>query len=121
MNNLDSTTKEKKRAKKEKKEQKKVVKQKVNKKVETEAERRRKAAAQKRIKKYHQGTIVAGYIPSAIPTGDLLESGPAEIALGKKYGVSMPISEEVNRVLFEGASAKDAVRRLMQRERKPED
>ena len=30
-------------------------------------------------KKYHQGTIVAGYIPSAAPTGDLLESGPAEI------------------------------------------
>ena len=48
-------------------------------------------------------------------------SAKAAIALGKKYGVSMPISEEVNRVLFEGASAKDAVRRLMQRERKPED
>jgi len=28
---------------------------------------------------YHQGTIVAGYIPGAEPKGELLESGPAEI------------------------------------------
>ena len=30
-------------------------------------------------KMYHQGTIVAGYIPGAEPKGELLESGPAEI------------------------------------------
>ena len=29
---------------------------------------------------YHQGRIVAGYIPGSAPTGDLLESGPAEQA-----------------------------------------
>ena len=29
---------------------------------------------------YHQGRIVAGYIPGSAPTGDLLESGPAEMA-----------------------------------------
>ena len=29
---------------------------------------------------YHQGRIVAGYIPGSEPTGDLLESGPAEQA-----------------------------------------
>ena len=29
---------------------------------------------------YHQGQIVAGYIPGSAPTGDLLESGPAEMA-----------------------------------------
>lgn len=28
---------------------------------------------------YHQGTIVAGYIPGAEPKGELMESGPAEI------------------------------------------
>ncbi len=28
---------------------------------------------------YHQGTVVAGYIPGAEPKGDLLESGPSEI------------------------------------------
>ena len=31
-------------------------------------------------KVYHQGRIVAGYIPGSAPTGDLLESGPAEQA-----------------------------------------
>lgn len=30
-------------------------------------------------KLYHQGTIVAGYIPGAEPKGELLESGPSEI------------------------------------------
>ena len=30
-------------------------------------------------KQYHQGTIVAGYIPGAEPKGELLESGPSEI------------------------------------------
>ena len=29
---------------------------------------------------YHQGRVVAGYIPGSAPTGDLLESGPAEQA-----------------------------------------
>lgn len=28
---------------------------------------------------YHQGTVVAGYIPGAEPKGELLESGPSEI------------------------------------------
>ncbi|MBO4455322.1 MAG: NAD-dependent epimerase/dehydratase family protein [Bacteroidales bacterium] len=31
-------------------------------------------------KQYRHGSIVAGYIPGAEPTGDLLESGPAEMA-----------------------------------------
>ena len=31
-------------------------------------------------KVYHYGRIVAGYIPGSAPTGDLLESGPAEQA-----------------------------------------
>ena len=30
-------------------------------------------------KQYHQGTVVAGYIPGANPQGDLLESGPSEM------------------------------------------
>ena len=30
-------------------------------------------------KTYHQGTVVAGYIPGAEPKGELLESGPSEI------------------------------------------
>ena len=31
-------------------------------------------------KTYRHGKVVAGYIPGAEPKGDLLESGPAEIA-----------------------------------------
>lgn len=35
--------------------------------------------------------------------------------LAKKYGVDMPISEECHNILFEGASPKEAMLRLMQR------
>ena len=42
-------------------------------------------------------------------------SAKAAIALAKKYGVDMPIIEEVNRVLFEDKPAKEAVRELMMR------
>lgn len=40
--------------------------------------------------------------------------------LAKKYGVDMPIIEEVNRVLFEDKPAKEAVRELMMRDRRAE-
>ncbi|MCD8365365.1 MAG: NAD(P)-dependent glycerol-3-phosphate dehydrogenase [Clostridiales bacterium] len=48
-------------------------------------------------------------------------SAKAALALSKKYEVDMPIVEQVNRVLFEGQPAKDAVLELMLRERKPEN
>ncbi len=44
-------------------------------------------------------------------------SAKAALALGRKYGVSMPIVEQVNAILFEGKSAKDAVHELMCRGR----
>lgn len=44
-------------------------------------------------------------------------SAKAAMALGKKYNVSMPIIEEVNRVLFENKSAKEAVTDLMLRDK----
>lgn len=47
-------------------------------------------------------------------------SARAAIALGKKYHVSLPIIEQVNRVLFENKSAKDGVTELMIRDRKSE-
>ena len=40
--------------------------------------------------------------------------------LGKKYGVDMPIVEQVNAVLFEGKDAAEAVNDLMMRSGKPE-
>ncbi len=44
-------------------------------------------------------------------------SAKAALALGKKYGVSMPIVEAVNAVLFEGADAKEATKQLLLRDR----
>lgn len=47
-------------------------------------------------------------------------SAKAAIALGKKYQVSLPIIEQVNRVLFEDMPAKEAVTELMLRDKKME-
>ncbi len=44
-------------------------------------------------------------------------SAKAALALGKKYGVDLPIIEQVNLVLFEGKSAADAVKDLMERDK----
>ncbi len=48
-------------------------------------------------------------------------SAKAALALGKKYYVTMPIIEEVNKVLFENKSAKSAVNDLMLREKRVEN
>lgn len=47
-------------------------------------------------------------------------SAKAAIGLGKKYDVELPIIEAVNRVLFENADVKEAVRGLMLRDKKIE-
>lgn len=47
-------------------------------------------------------------------------SAKAALDLAKKYDVQLPIIEEVNKVLFEGSPAKDAVKQLMMREYKSE-
>ncbi len=47
-------------------------------------------------------------------------SAKAALALGKKYDVLLPITEEVNHVLFDNISAKEAVNNLMMREKKME-
>ena len=48
-------------------------------------------------------------------------SAKAAAKLAKKYGVSMPIVEEVNKVLFEGKSPAEAVDDLMMRESRSEN
>lgn len=48
-------------------------------------------------------------------------SAKAAKGLAKKYGIDMPIVEEVNAILFDGKLAKDALRDLMFREKKSED
>ena len=49
-----------------------------------------------------------------------VHSAKAALTLAHKYNVPMPITEEINRVLFEGKSARDAVSELMQRDKKVE-
>lgn len=48
-------------------------------------------------------------------------SAKAAIELARRYDVSMPIIEEVNKVLFEDKPAKEAVKRLMVREKQVEN
>lgn len=48
-------------------------------------------------------------------------SAKAGYALARKYQVNVPIIEQVNKILFEGASAKDAVGELMLRDKKVEN
>lgn len=48
-------------------------------------------------------------------------SAKAGYALAQKYHVSMPIVEQVNKILFEKASAGDAVKELMLRDKKAEN
>lgn len=48
-------------------------------------------------------------------------SAKAAMALAKKYGVQLPIIEQVNAVLFEGKAADEAVKDLMLRDKKLEN
>ena len=47
-------------------------------------------------------------------------SAKAAMELAEKYQIQMPIIEQVNKVLFEGKSAAQAVKELMLRDRKEE-
>lgn len=47
-------------------------------------------------------------------------SAKAALILAKKYNISMPIVEQVNKVLFEGTSVKDGITELMLRDKKCE-
>ena len=47
-------------------------------------------------------------------------SAKAAMQLSEKYGIQLPIIEQVNKVLFENKSAAEAVRELMIRDKKIE-
>lgn len=47
-------------------------------------------------------------------------SAKAGLELSRKYGVEMPIIQQVNRVLFEGKNPAEAVKELMVRDKKIE-
>ncbi len=49
-----------------------------------------------------------------------VHSAKAAVHFAEKYGVSMPIIEQVNLILFEGKKPEEALKDLMTRDRKPE-
>lgn len=49
-----------------------------------------------------------------------VNTAKAALALAQKYDVEMPIVEQINKVLFEGKSAKDAASALLLRDKRPE-
>lgn len=55
------------------------------------------------------------------PTAEGVRCARAALALARRHGVEMPITEAVCGVLFEGQSAADAVTRLLSREPRNED
>lgn len=53
-------------------------------------------------------------------TAEGVRCAQAALALGQQYGVDLPITESVCRVLFDGLTASDAVAELLAREPRPE-
>lgn len=68
-----------------------------------------------------QGMTVRGAMDEVKMVVEGVYSAKAAAKLAEKYDVSMPIVEEVNKVLFEGKSPAQAVEDLMQRESRSEN
>ena len=82
-------------------------------------EGRRAVAMQGRFH-YYEGYTMQQAMDEVKMVVEGVYSAKAAIALAKKYGVDMPIIEEVNKVLFEDKPAKEAVNDLMLRDKKME-
>ena len=67
-----------------------------------------------------QGKTMQEAMDEVQQTVEGVYSAKAGLALAQKYQVSMPIIEQINLVLFENKNAKDAVKELMQRDKKAE-
>ncbi|NUM52484.1 MAG: NAD(P)-dependent glycerol-3-phosphate dehydrogenase [Candidatus Hydrogenedentes bacterium] len=80
--------------------------------------------------RHSRNRSVGEKIASGMKLDDILASSPmvaegvrtarAALALAKKRNIEMPITEQVYRVLYENANARDAVIALMTRDTKPE-
>jgi glycerol-3-phosphate dehydrogenase (NAD(P)+) len=67
-----------------------------------------------------RGLSVSETIAETRQTAEGVKSSQAILELARRYGVDMPITEQVVRVLYEGCSPTDMVKALMARETKPE-
>ena len=59
--------------------------------------------------------------PSAIPAARAITFFKAALKLSEKYEVDMPIVSEVNEILFKGKKPEDALRNLMERDKRTEN
>ncbi|MBA3274566.1 MAG: NAD(P)-dependent glycerol-3-phosphate dehydrogenase [Chloroflexia bacterium] len=62
------------------------------------------------------GTSLDDILASMTEVAEGVATTRAARALGKRHGLELPIVEQMHRVLFEGVSPVDAMRRLMERE-----
>ncbi len=67
-----------------------------------------------------EGKPLAETIESVGMVVEGVNTAEAALALGRKYGVEMPIVEEANRILFDGKDPRTAVYDLMTRDKRPE-
>jgi glycerol-3-phosphate dehydrogenase (NAD(P)+) len=75
---------------------------------------------------HHMGELIASglslreALSKMVMVAEGVETARSVYELAKKYNIEMPISTEVYRALFEGTSAKEAIKNLMLREYRPE-
>lgn len=70
--------------------------------------------------KIASGMTIDAIVSSSPMVAEGVRTARAALALAKKHGVEMPITEQVYRVLYEGADPRAAVGALMTRDSKPE-
>lgn len=67
-----------------------------------------------------KGRTLADIVSSTRTIAEGVETTKAAVGLAKKVGVEMPIAEQMNALLYQGRTAADAVKRLMERDVKGE-
>jgi glycerol-3-phosphate dehydrogenase (NAD(P)+) len=67
-----------------------------------------------------QGDKLDTILSSMQAVAEGVRTARAALGLARRYSVDMPITQEINAVLFEGKSCQKAVSDLMEREAKPE-
>lgn len=67
-----------------------------------------------------QGVALDAVLGNMQAVAEGVRTAHAALGLARRHGIEMPITQEINAVLFEGKSCRKAVSDLMEREAKPE-
>ncbi len=70
--------------------------------------------------KIARGMTLQDILAASPMVAEGVRTAKSALALARKHGAEMPITEQVYRVLYEGANPRNAVSALMQRDAKPE-